>query len=115
MGQHFRHLTGAGYGFSAIFNAGRMNGDDPLISLDLSADGVSYAPVFHMVHLMPRGPKGEKRPADVIGAVKAHRLSPAMAAGLTDKLLSMSDLAEMVDAAQPKSGKRGPYKKQEAA
>jgi hypothetical protein len=68
MGQHFRHLTGAGYGFSAIFNASRMNGDDPLISLDLSADGVSYAPVFHMVHLMPRGPKGEKRPADVIGA-----------------------------------------------
>jgi hypothetical protein len=38
-----------------------------------------------------------------------------MAAGLTDKLLSMSDLAELVDAAQPKSGKRGPYKKQEAA
>jgi IS1 family transposase len=46
---------------------------------------------------------------------KAHRLSPAMAAGLTDKLLSMSDLAEMVDAALPKPGKRGPYKKQVAA
>ncbi len=46
---------------------------------------------------------------------KAHRLSPAMAAGLTAKLLSMSDLAEMVDAAQPKPGKRGPYKKQIAA
>ena len=46
---------------------------------------------------------------------KAHRLSPAMAAGLTDKLLSMSDLAEMVDAALPKPGKRGSYKKQIAA
>jgi len=46
---------------------------------------------------------------------KAHRLSPAMAAGLTDKLLSMADLAEMVDAALPKPGKRGPYKKQLAA
>ncbi len=46
---------------------------------------------------------------------KAHRLSPAMAAGLTDKLMSMTDLAEMVDAAQPKPGKRGPYKKQIAA
>jgi IS1 family transposase len=46
---------------------------------------------------------------------KAHRLSPAMAAGLTDNLLSMSDLAEMVDAAQHKPGKRGPYKKQIAA
>jgi IS1 family transposase len=46
---------------------------------------------------------------------KAHRLSPAMAAGLTDKLLSMSDLAEMVDAALPKPGKRGLYKKRLAA
>lgn len=45
---------------------------------------------------------------------KAHRLSPAMAAGLTDRLLSMSDLAEMVDAALPKPGKRGPYKKKAA-
>ena len=39
----------------------------------------------------------------------------AMAAGLSDKLLSMSDLAEMVDAALPKPGKRGPYKKRIAA
>ena len=30
-----------------------------------------------------------------------------MAAGLTDKLLSMSDLAEIVDAAPPKPAKRG--------
>jgi hypothetical protein len=34
-----------------------------------------------------------------------------MAAGLSDKLLSMSDLAEMIDEALPKPGKRGPYKK----
>jgi IS1 family transposase len=46
---------------------------------------------------------------------KAHRLSPAMAAGLSDKLLSMTDLANMVDAALPKPGKRGPYKKRIAA
>jgi len=38
-----------------------------------------------------------------------------MAAGLTGKLLSMTDLAEMVDAAQPKPAKRGPYKKRIAA
>jgi hypothetical protein len=38
-----------------------------------------------------------------------------MAAGLTDRLLSMSDLAEMVDAALPQPGKRGPYKKRAAA
>jgi IS1 family transposase len=46
---------------------------------------------------------------------KAHRLSPAMAAGLTDKLWSMADLAGMVDDAQPKPSKRGPYKKRVAA
>jgi hypothetical protein len=34
-----------------------------------------------------------------------------MAAGISDTLWSMADLAEMVDAAQPKPGKRGPYKK----
>jgi hypothetical protein len=38
---------------------------------------------------MPRGPKGKKQPADVIGA---------------------ADLAEMVDEALPKPSKHGPYK-----
>jgi len=50
--------------------------------------------------------------------VKQHKslkgLSPAMAAGLSDTLWSMTDLAEMVDAAQPKPGKRGPYRRQVA-
>ena len=35
-----------------------------------------------------------------------------MAAGVSDKLWSVADLAEMVDAAAPKPGKRGLYKKQ---
>jgi IS1 family transposase len=43
---------------------------------------------------------------------KAHRMTPAMAAGVTDKLWSMVDLAEMVDATLPKGGSRGPYKKE---
>lgn len=50
--------------------------------------------------------------------VKQHKslkgLSPAMAAGLSDTLWSMTNLAEMVDAGQPKPGPRGPYKKQPA-
>jgi IS1 family transposase len=45
--------------------------------------------------------------------VKMHktlRMTPAMSAGVSDKLWSVADLAEMVDAAAPKPGKRGPYK-----
>jgi hypothetical protein len=45
--------------------------------------------------------------------VKQHKslkgLSPAMAAGISDTLWSVTDLAEMVDAAQPKPKLRGPY------
>ena len=45
---------------------------------------------------------------------KTLRVAPAMAAGLSDRLWSMADLAEMIDAATAKPGKRGPYKKREA-
>jgi hypothetical protein len=48
--------------------------------------------------------------------VKQHKtlkgLSPAMAAGISPTLWSMTDLAEMIDSSLPKVGKRGPYKKQ---
>jgi len=47
--------------------------------------------------------------------VKQHKslkgLSPAMAAGLSDTLWSMTDLAKMIDASLPKLGPRGPYKR----
>jgi hypothetical protein len=39
------------------------------------------------------------------------KVTPAMAAGITDKLMSMEDLVALIDAAAPKPGKRGPYKK----
>jgi hypothetical protein len=41
---------------------------------------------------------------------KAHRLMPAMAAGITDKLWSVADIVRLVRAAEPKPGKRGHMK-----
>jgi hypothetical protein len=46
---------------------------------------------------------------------KAHRLTLAMAAGLTDKLWSFEDIVALVDAAEPRPRKRGPYRKRIAA
>lgn len=45
---------------------------------------------------------------------KTLRMSPAMAAGVSDKLWSMDDLCGMMDAVAPKPGPRGPYKKRSA-
>ena len=42
---------------------------------------------------------------------KAHRMTPAMAAGVSDRLWSMEDIAALVEAAVPKPGSRGSYKK----
>jgi hypothetical protein len=39
------------------------------------------------------------------------RTSPAMAAGVTNKLWEIGDIVALVEAADPKPGKRGPYKK----
>ena len=44
----------------------------------------------------------------------AHRLSPAMAAGVTDRLWSMDDIVALVAAREAKPGKRGPYNKKTA-
>lgn len=46
---------------------------------------------------------------------KTLRITPAMAAGVTDRLWSVQDIVEMAEAAAPKAGKRGPYKKRVVA
>ncbi len=46
---------------------------------------------------------------------KTLRMSPAMAAGISDKLWSMEDVVAMIDARAPEPKKRGPYKKRVAA
>jgi hypothetical protein len=46
--------------------------------------------------------------------VKIHsklRTSPAMEAGVTDRLWEISDIVALWEAVEPKPGKRGPYKK----
>jgi IS1 family transposase len=45
---------------------------------------------------------------------KAVRITPATASGLTDRLWGVEDVAALVEAAAPKPGKRGPYKKRAA-
>ena len=40
-----------------------------------------------------------------------NKLTPAMAAGVTDELWSMERIAEEIEARRPKPGPRGPYKK----
>ncbi len=42
---------------------------------------------------------------------KALRVTPAMAAGVADRLWDIADIAKLVEDAEVKPAKRGPYKK----
>jgi hypothetical protein len=45
---------------------------------------------------------------------KTLRVTPAMAAGVTDRLWSIADIADIVEAAAPKPGRPATYKKRAA-
>ena len=45
---------------------------------------------------------------------KTLRVTPAMAAGVTDRLWEIADIAMLVEQAEAKPGKRGPYKKRQS-
>ena len=67
---------------------------------------------------MPKGPQGQKRPADVIGnAVKVMRIhktlrvTPAMEAGLSETVWDMEDLVRIMDERAPKPGRPKTYNK----
>jgi hypothetical protein len=46
---------------------------------------------------------------------KTLRVTPAMAAGMSDPLWEVSDIVALLEAAEPKPSKRGPYKPRIAA
>lgn len=45
---------------------------------------------------------------------KTLRVTPAMAAGITDKLWTLADIVALMDARAPKAGPRKPYNKRKA-
>jgi hypothetical protein len=53
--------------------------------------------------------------SDFVKMPKTWRMPPAMAAGVSDRLWSIADLAAMIDAAQPKPAGRGPCAVREAS
>jgi hypothetical protein len=43
---------------------------------------------------------------------KTLRVTPVMAAGVSDRLWEVSDIVALWETVEPKAGKRGPYKKE---
>lgn len=60
---------------------------------------------------------GETPDACSSDTLKLHstlRVTPAMAAGVTDRLWEIGDIVALVEAAEPASKPRGPYKKRKS-
>ena len=79
--------------------AGRF--DQALISAN-SIERHMYAVALHFMHY------------NFVRVHQALRVTPAMEAGLTDRLWGIADLVAVVDANQPASKRRGPYRRRQA-
>jgi hypothetical protein len=67
-------------------------------------------------HSVLRYIAGVYRPAQVRPEFRIHktlRMTPAMAAGGTDRLWEIADIAKLMEDAEAKPAKRGPYKMRE--
>jgi hypothetical protein len=72
-------------------------------ALSKNVENHAYAVALHMMYY---------------NFVKIHtklRTSPAMAAGVSNRLWEVSDIVGLWEAVEPKAAKRGPYKKRDAA
>lgn len=65
------------------------------------AENHAYAVALHFMHY------------NFCRVHKSLRMTPAMAAGVTNRLWDVGDLVALVDAAEPAPKKRGPYKKRQ--
>ena len=65
------------------------------------AENHAYAVALHFMHY------------NFCRTHKSLRVTPAMAAGVTDRLWDVNDLVALVEAAEPAPKKRGPYKKRQ--
>lgn len=75
----------------------------------------SFGPFEYLV-LVPAGEDADLvlPPYNFIRIHKSLKVTPAMAAGITDQLLEMENIVKLIDKAAPKPGRPKTYKKKKA-
>lgn len=78
---------------------------------DIFGIDVDYAQLVKVYGQAPEAFKGRYSPAPFKSCHKTLRITPAMAAGVTDRLWEMSDLVAIVEAGDAKPNRPATYKK----